>query len=154
MVKLCLSLFSIIFAKGVNMPNVVTCLLINNDGELLILKRSKKVRTYKGFWSGIAGYVEKNEEPFETALKEIREEVGLGKEDVDFIKQGEPIEFSDFYEGNRYDWKIFPFLFKTEKKGKIQIDWENIEYRWILPSEIEKYDTVPHFKNVVSNLLK
>jgi len=135
------------------MPKVATSLLINDDGELLILKRSEKVRTYKGLWGGIAGYVEENEEPYETAIKEIREEVGIKKEDITLIKTLDPIVFTDFYEGKKYDWKIFPFLFKIEKKEKINIDWEHLEYRWIPPSEIVKYDTVPHLKEVVSELL-
>ena len=96
------------------MPKVVTCLLINKKGELLILKRSNKVRTYKGLWGGVAGYIEKDEEPYETALKEIKEEAGLEKKDIRFIKKIDSIKFTDLYEGDRYDWEIFPFLFKMK----------------------------------------
>ncbi len=135
------------------MPSVATSLLINNDGKILILKRSNKVKTYKGLWGGVAGYVEENEEPYETAIKEIKEEVGLKKEDISLIKQLDPFVFTDFYEQIRYDWKIFVFLFRIRKKSKIKIDWEHSEYRWILPSEIAKYETVPHLKDVVSKLL-
>ena len=135
------------------MPKVATCLLINKDGELLILKRSDKVRTYKGMWGGVAGYVEENEEPYETAVKEIREEVGINEENISLIKQLGPVEFTDFYGGERYDWIIFVFIFKVEKKAKINIDWEHLEYRWIPPSEIEKYNTVPHLKDIVLKFL-
>jgi 8-oxo-dGTP pyrophosphatase MutT (NUDIX family) len=135
------------------MPNVATCLLINDYGKLLILKRSNAVRTYKGLWGGVAGYIEENEEPYETAIKEIREEVGLEKDKISLIKQLDPIEFTDSYNGKVYDWKIFSFLFKIEKKSKIIIDWEHLEYRWIPPLEIEKYDTVPYLKEIVSKLL-
>lgn len=135
------------------MPNVATCLLINDYGKLLILKRSNAVRTYKGLWGGVAGYIEENEEPYETAIKEIREEVGLEKDKISLIKQLDPIEFTDSYDGKVYDWKIFSFLFKIEKKSKIIIDWEHLEYRWIRPIEIEKYDTVPYLKEIVSMLL-
>ena len=135
------------------MPSVATSLLINNDGKILILKRSNKVKTYKGLWGGVAGYVEENEEPYETAIKEIKEEVGLKKEDISLIKQLDPIVFTDFYEQKRYDWKIFVFLFRIRKKSKIKIDWEHSEYRWISPLEIVKYDTVPHLKDVVFKLL-
>ena len=124
-----------------------------DDGKLLILKRSKKVRTYKGLWGGVAGYIEENEDPYETAIKEIREEVGINEEDIILIKQLDPIEFTDFYNGEQYCWEIFPFLFKIEKNSKINIDWEHLEYLWISPSEIGKYDTVPRFKDIVSILL-
>ena len=135
------------------MPRIATSILVNGEGEVLILKRSDRVRTYKGMWGGIAGYVEKGEEPFDTAVKEIREETGLEEKDVVFLKRLEPFEFVDFYDGLRYDWIIYPFLFKTEKKDKVHIDWEHTGYRWINPSKIGEFDTVPHLKRVVFELL-
>ena len=134
------------------MPKVTTCLLINKDKKLLILKRSEKVSTYKGQWGGVAGYIEENETPIQTALKEISEEVGLAKSDVKLIKELGPVKITDFYKGNRYDWEIFFFVFEMTKKGKIKIDWEHFEYRWIEPFEIEKYDTVPYLKEIVKKL--
>ena len=70
------------------------------------------------------------------------------------MKQGETIVFTDFYEGERYDWVVHPFLFKTLNKGKIQIDWEHIDYRWITPEELVKFDTVSHLEDVVLGLFK
>ena len=98
------------------MPKVVTCLLINKDQELLILKRSNQVRTYKGMWGGVAGYIEKNEEPIDTAYKEIKEEVGLNKKNVKLIKEHDIIKFTDIYEKDTYDWEIFVFVFELRKK--------------------------------------
>jgi len=135
------------------MPSVVTCLIRDKKGKILILKRSNKVKTYKGLWSGVSGYVEEGEKPIDTAYKEIFEEVRLEKEDIKLIDSKDPIEFTDKYKNEIYNWKVFPFLFKTNKKDKIQIDWEHTEYRWILPKEVEKFDTVPHFLDVVSKLL-
>ena len=136
------------------MPRVVNCLLVNVDGKLLVLKRSDKVKTYKGLWGGVAGYIEEGEEPYKTALKEVHEETGLKKNDIDFIKSINSVKFIDFYEGKRYDWEVFPFLFKTRKKDKIHIDWEHSKYRWITPSEIGRIDTVPHFKDIVFKVLQ
>ena len=133
------------------MPEVVTCLLEDN-GKILILKRSLKVRTYKGLWGGVAGYVEEGETPLETAIKEINEEVGLEKEDVKLIRRIDPVKFTDFYEGEKYNWTIFPFLFSVDKKDKIKIDWEHSEFRWIIPLEIVNYDTVPHLKEIVMKI--
>lgn len=134
------------------MPDVVTVLLTNSMGKILILRRSDKVRTYKGMWGGVAGYVEEDEKPYDTAIKEIKEETGLEKEDVELLKQLNPVYFTDFYNKQRYDWKIFPFLFKIKEKRKIKIDWEHSQYRWISPSQIKKFDTVPHLKDIVSKL--
>ena len=135
------------------MPDIATSILVNDEGKVLILKRSDKVRTYKGMWGGIAGYVEKGEEPFDTAIKEIREEVGLEQEDVEFVKALEPFEFVDFIDGLRYDWNIYTFLFKTEKKDKVHIDWEHTEYRWVDPQKLGDFDTVPHLEKKILELL-
>ena len=135
------------------MPPVVTCLLLS-EGKLLILKRSTKVKTYKGYWGGVAGYIEKQEKPYETALKEIREEVGLQEKDVQLITQGEPVKITDIYEGERYDWVIHPFIFQVKRKESIRIDWEHSEYQWITPKEISQYQTVPFLKEIVQKHLE
>jgi 8-oxo-dGTP pyrophosphatase MutT (NUDIX family) len=136
------------------MSSVVTCILMDYHENILILKRSDKVKTYKDCWSGVAGYVEEGEEPVDTAFKEIREETGLTDSDVELIKTIDPIEFTDFYEEEKYDWKVYPFLFRVRKESKIQIDWENISYRWIKPSDIDKFESVPLLREVVLKLLK
>ncbi len=130
------------------MPKVVTCLLENN-GEILILKRSEEVGTYQELWGGVAGFVEGNEEPQETAIKEIKEEVGIEKKDLLLVKKEDAIKFTDLYEDKLYEWIVYPFLFHIKDRGKIQIDREHTEFRWVKPSELKKYDTVPRFKEIV-----
>jgi 8-oxo-dGTP pyrophosphatase MutT (NUDIX family) len=134
------------------MPQVVTCLL-EHDGKILLLKRSNLVGTYRGLWGGVAGYVEELEDPYETAVKEIRQEAGIDLDTLELIRKGYPIEFSDKYEGRRYDWIVYPFLFHIEDKGLVRIDWEHEEYRWVFPSEVRKLDTVPGLDEVVTQLL-
>ena len=130
------------------MAKVVTCLL-ENKGEILILRRSEDVGTYRELWGGVAGFVEEGEEPYETALKEIKEEVGIGKKEVLSVKKEDPVKFTDLYENKLYDWIVYPFLFHIKGRDMIQIDWEHTEFRWIKPSELKNYDTVPRFREIV-----
>ena len=132
------------------MIGVVTAILKRNN-KILLLKRSQKVRTYKGKWAGVSGYLEENEEPLERALKEIEEETGLKKEDVILIKKAEAIEFYD--EKEKMRWKVHPFLFEA-KKDEIKIDWEHETYKWIEIDEIEEYETVPKLKETIYSLIK
>ena len=133
------------------MAKVVTCLL-ENKGEILILRRSEDVGTYRELWGGVAGFVEEGEEPYETALKEIKEEVGIGKKEILSVKKEGPVKFTDLYENKLYDWIVYPFLFHIKRRDMIQIDWEHTEFRWIKPSELKNYDTVPRFREIVSKI--
>ena len=135
------------------MPEVVTCIL-EHEGEILLLKRSGRVRAYRGLWGGVAGYVEPDEDPYETALKEIREEVGIEASAVELIFRGEPVVFSDRYGGKNYEWVVYPFLFRIENRGGIRLDWEHSDFCWVSPGDIDSFDTVPRLKEVVKHLLK
>lgn len=132
------------------MIEVVTAVIKNNE-KILLLKRGYKVRTYKGKWACISGYLEKNEKPLERAIKEIEEETGLKSKEIKFKKSIPPIEFYDKEE--KIKWKVYPFLFETAN-NKIKIDWEHVEYKWVEINEIEKYDTVPKLKEVIYKLMK
>jgi 8-oxo-dGTP diphosphatase len=134
------------------MPQVVTC-IIEHEGKILLFKRSNLVGTYRGLWGGVAGYVEELEAPYDTAVKEIRQETGIDLDGLELVRKGNPLEFSDTYEGRRYDWIVYPFLFHIKDKELVRIDWEHEQYRWVYPSEIKKLDIVPGLDEVVRQLL-
>jgi len=128
---------------------VVTCFLENNN-RILILKRSNKVGTYRGKWAGVSGYLETGD--IEQVFTEIKEETGLGKADVELKVKGSPLKITDKHLGRT--WIIHPFLFHVKSPGKIKIDWEHIESRWIEPADMVKFDTVPGLKNALDRVLK
>lgn len=55
------------------------------------MRRSSRVGTYRGRWARVSGYIEKGDQPLTRALKEIEEEVGLGRDEFRLIKRGEPL---------------------------------------------------------------
>lgn len=129
---------------------IVTVFLTKND-KFLILKRSNKVRTMKGLWAGISGIIENNEEPLKRAKIEVFEEVGIIEKDITLKKAAEKMRvISPQY--SEHEWEIYPFLFDS-KDTKIKLNWENTDYRWITPSEISNYQTVPSLDKVLLNLL-
>jgi 8-oxo-dGTP pyrophosphatase MutT (NUDIX family) len=129
---------------------IVTSFITNND-KFLLLKRSDKVKTMKGLWSGVSGIIEKNEEPLIRAKIEIFEEVGIIGDRLKLLKSAEQIKVnSPQYENHQ--WEIFPFLFSTENPS-IKLNWENSDYKWIEPKDLEKFDTVPNLDKVLLNLL-
>ena len=123
--------------------SVVTCFLVRRSGdgeEILLLRRSQRVSTYRGRWAGVSGYVEETD-PLTQAYTEIEEETGLAREDVQLLRTGEPLEVVDTEADRR--WIVHPFLFEVEEPAKIRADWEHIETRWIRPEDIFRYETVP-----------
>ncbi|MBC7129198.1 MAG: NUDIX domain-containing protein [Thermoplasmatales archaeon] len=127
---------------------VVTSVLMNR-GKILLLKRGTKVRTYRGKWACISGYLE-DDDPLHRAIKEIEEETGIKPNEIRLLKKEEEIKFYD--ENEKIFWQVYPFLFETDK-DEIKIDWEHVECRWIFPNEIDKYDTVPKLKETIKKLL-
>ena len=127
---------------------VVTAFL-EHDGKILIVRRSQAVGTHRGRWSGISGYLER--EPLDQALVEIEEETGLGEGDVKLVSSGQVLEIDDAE--NKVRWHVHPFLFHVKHPEAVQLDWENLELRWITPADIDHYDTVPALKETLARCL-
>jgi len=128
---------------------VVTCFLESN-GEILILRRSQQVGSYQGRWAGVSGYVEKTSD--EQALVEIEEETSLCRDDLKLVKRGKPLLIEDEKLGVK--WMVHPYLFHIKDRGKIKIDWEHKETRWIDPKDIGNYQTVPMLKETLERVYK
>ncbi len=115
---------------------VVTCFL-RHRGEVLLVRRSARVGSYKGRWGAIAGFAEGD--PEEAARREIAEETGLEGE-ATLVARGEPFAFEDPDEGRR--WRVHPFLFDVATRNA-RLDWEADEGEWVSPTEILTRETVP-----------
>ena len=120
--------------------HVVTCFLVQGS-RIMILRRSERVGTYRGKWAGVSGYIEVGSSPLEQAWVEIKEEVGLDREDVELLQEGQPLEVVDAELGRK--WIVHPFRFKVLRPGKGEIDWEHTEAKWIAPEDIGRHETVP-----------
>jgi PncC family amidohydrolase len=129
--------------------HVVTCFL-EHGGKILILRRSGKVGTYRRSWAGVSGYLETND--INQAYTEISEETDLYKKDLKLMKKGEPLEVID-KDLNR-KWIVHPFLFHVKAPDKVKIDWEHTEAKWIKPSELKKYETVPGLDRALARVKK
>ena len=131
--------------KKSKVRNDIVTAFIEYQGKILLLRRSQKVKTMKGKWAGVSGYIEKAEAPIGRALTEILEETGLTNENIKFLNDGKPLEAADITWPDNITWVVHPFYFRTNK-NEIHLDWEHDTYKWINPNEIENYDTVPRLR--------
>ena len=126
---------------------VVTCFL-ESGNELLILRRSEQVGSYRGRWAGVSGYIDTTAD--EQALVEIEEETGLRREDLELTKKGKHLQVKDEKLGVK--WVVHPYLFHIKERGKIRIDWEHKEIKWIDPKDIGNYGTVPKLRETLARV--
>jgi 8-oxo-dGTP diphosphatase len=132
--------------------HVVTCFLLRKDMTpplILIVRRSQRVGSYNDRWAGISGFVEAGVTPGEQAFTEIREETSLQREQVHMLKRGAIVEYEDASIGRH--WYVHPFLFEVLTPDAIKLDWEAIEMRWIIPSELQNYETVPRLQEAYNS---
>lgn len=133
---------------------VVTCFLMRRApagfDQVLLLQRSERVRTYRGHWAAISGYLEQDATPLQQAREELREEVGLGEDEAILVRAGEPLTFTDETVG--ITWTVHPFLFQLREGGVIRTDWEAQTSRWMTPMEIDTVATVPMLREVLARV--
>jgi 8-oxo-dGTP pyrophosphatase MutT (NUDIX family) len=129
--------------------HAVTSFLESED-KILVLLRSERVATYKSRWGGISGVIDGGRNADEQALLEIEEETSLTGSDVELVRKGEPYIFFD--EKLCLRKVIYPYLFHAKDPGKIKIDWEHREMRWIRPGDIDSLETMPRLKETLDRV--
>lgn len=129
----------------------IVTVFITNNGKILLLKRSNKVKSMKELWAAISGIIEKNEEPIKRAKIEIFEEIGITEDKVSLLKQAQKMNVSSPQYEN-HEWEVYPFLFES-KISEIKLNWENSEFKWIYKEELKNFQTVPSLDKVLFNLL-
>ena len=113
--------------------------LIEQNGKILIIKRSEKTKAYPGHWDFPGGKLEHGEEPEEGLEREVMEETNLE------VKVGEPL-FSYLESKNAFAYIIVyrcKFL-----GGKIKLSHEHSEYKWVTKSKLKKLLIEPYLKKL------
>src|SRR3989338_8923722 len=128
---------------------VVTCFTKFND-EILLLKRSDKVWTYKNRWNVVAGYLDEIKPIKQKALEELNEETKITKDKVSKLEIAEPFEFHDI----GVTFVVHHVLIELKEKPEIKLDFEHTEARWVKKEDLSKYDTVPNMLESAKRVLK
>lgn len=124
--------------------HVVTCFVLRDSAgsdAVLLVRRSERVRTYRGAWAGVSGYLEPGVTPLEQAYTELREEASLAPDDVTLLREGAPLSVEDA--ANDLAWVVHPFLFRLRPGATLTTDWEATAHQWVHPHELARLQTVP-----------
>ncbi len=139
--------------QGTPPTHVVTSFLLRHapgGDEILLVRRSQRVRTYRGAWAGVSGYLEPGVTPLDQAYTEISEEIGLALAAVRLLRTGDPLSFHDAELDQ--SWGVHPFLFALAPGTEPHTDWEATEHRWVHPDEIEQFQTVPRLAEALARV--
>lgn len=115
---------------------VVTCFL-RNRGDVLLVRRSDAVSSYRELWGAVAGHAEGD--PDGAAREEILEETRL-LDEVELVRTGDPFPVEDDERSTR--WVVHPYLFNCASRD-VTTNYETAEYEWTSPTEILRRETVP-----------
>ena len=109
--------------------NKASNVIIKYDGKILLLLRSVGWKT--GYWGPPGGIADENEDPKDTAIREVFEETGLviEKEDLRFLKSK-----------TKSDFGMVWFYIVEKFTGDIELSWEHDAYKWIDIDNLEEYD--------------
>ena len=121
---------------------IVLTVFVQYRDEILLLKRSDKVGTYKGLWNTVTGYLDEARPIIEKIKEELREELDIDFNIIESYSFGKSFQFTDSKINKT--WIVYPARIKLKQKPEIKLDWEHIEYIWIKPEDMKKYKTVPN----------
>ncbi len=125
--------------------------IVKFGDKILLLKRSKKLKFYPDCWSGVSGFLDDNKSVEEKAKEELKEEIGIGENDILSVKQGGMFQRIDADYNKK--WLVHPVLVEV-KTDKIRLNWEADDYRWVELEEIKNFELIPGFETLLGKLIR
>ena len=126
----------------------VDVIIYSEEMEVLVLQRANYMKNFRGMWGVVGGSIEKGETPEEAALREVKEETGMSKEneDIDYIKQIGKIKHND---------GSISYLFQvwTVEVPNVKISKEHQRYKWISNTDQITGKWVPGIKEEIDKIL-
>jgi dATP pyrophosphohydrolase len=97
----------------------------DNGIQFLLLKRSEG-QPYAGLWQMVTGKIKENENAYQTAMREIKEETGLVP-----VQLWVAPTVNSFYEPKDEYICLLPVFAARVETDKVKISGEHTEYQWV-----------------------
>ncbi|MBI2121589.1 MAG: NUDIX domain-containing protein [Candidatus Sungbacteria bacterium] len=127
---------------------VINC-VVKYKNKILLVERSDELNLYPGYWNGISGFLDDQRSLEEKVKDELQEELGISEEHIKYIRLGEIFD----QEAPEYKktWIVHPVLIEVDT-GKITLDREAKNYKWISPKDVNNFKLLPGFDRVLKKL--
>lgn len=127
-----------------DLQHYADCIIRNENGDLLLLRRSYQDDFEGGKWCLPGGKIEAGEVPEYAAARELFEETGLQTE-LEFIQAVERKDsISLYFQGYIHSSEFFPILDNEE----------HYAVEWVPINRIAKYDLLLDLKDILMNKIK
>lgn len=121
---------------------------IRKDGKYLLMKRSPNKKYAPNKIHPFGGKMDKGENPFLGAVREVKEEVGI---EIENLKLEAMILELSPDKNLEADWMVFYFS-ADYKSGEVTINEEG-EAIYLTANEVKKADLFPSVKTIIDNIL-
>ncbi len=103
-------------------------ILVNNHGEILVMRRSETAPRHPLHWDIPGGRLEQGEDPMFGAIRELREETGVDLNQLSFLSEiTAPSDLGDVWNTKCY--------FGHVGDASVMLSYEHDDMKWIRPEE-------------------
>lgn len=135
---------NIVMGCYLNMIYVVVGVVVNAKNEVLVTQRPAD-KSYKGYWEFPGGKRENNETPYQTLVRELKEELNV---DVLSGQSWHQLEYT------YPDKTVFLDIWMVNRfSGKLQ-GMENQAFQWVTLDKLEEVDFLPANKTILRKVIK
>src|SRR5687767_831591 len=127
---------------------LVTTILKNKQGEILVLKRSDKNKHYSNYWQLPEGKIEDNESPTSAMYRELWEEIKTKPNNLE-LKYVISSEFKKMW----IKIPIVRIVFESNENAKITLSQDHSEYNWLKSNKVLKLSLVPGTDGVINKYI-
>lgn len=131
---------------------VVGGFILNDKGEVLLVKRSDSDDFLPGLWELPGGGTEFGEHPVKGLQRELKEEIGLE------VTVGKPLYVDDYFM-EQQDAKIHRVEISFEcmvgdKGQEVILSHEHSAYKWVGRQDIEKFELTDYMRKTIIDCFK
>jgi 8-oxo-dGTP pyrophosphatase MutT (NUDIX family) len=128
---------------------IIHTVIYNAEHKVLIIKRAKVNDVLPEYWDIPGGTLEDGEDPAVGAIREVKEETGLGIASPRLF-----FEHSNVDAAKNKQFVTLVFAAKYPG-GEVMLNpEEHEEYAWITPEEVEKYKAVGYLEKCLKTFEK